>query len=1070
MKKSSAVIMAFAALACGCTMEIHPDAPMAEKTVFTVSAPSTRTVVGDAAAGSRQLYWADGDCLAVNGIASEALSGVPAESTNASFTVNGTLTAPYDAVYPASIWKDATTVTLPATVQNGVLPLGGRSNDPDLALSPLTSCLHLALKQSGDASPDTHQIAYVEISTESVRMNGDFTVDYENAGLTPAAGASADECKVRVAGPWDLPASGALDLFVPVPAGTYSFSVKILDVKGHFMTVSTTGSKNMDKGVIKAFPAIEFKPTGTQFDVVITSASDLVTFAQEYNAKAYESLGSDLKVGLEQDITFDATTSADFNSTGGIGLKTAAGDAEDFYFNGLFDGQGHTIAGLAATVPVFKATQDAGTVKDLTVDGTCSFTFTHPNTAEAMFGSVVGYHKGVLDNVKVAADISLAAVADVTQMTTLGGLAGRTTVGKLQNGCEYSGLISTPAGFTTTGKLIIGGLVGRFSNAGSISDSFFKGAISNYALVSSTDKTNPYLIIGGAVGFLDGGATVSSTNSTADHEEVATGHSTLKGRIVISTTTAYNSALGGIVGELQKGNVSDCTNAATLSCYIVKTGDASARYIKNGGIAGKVNADGIVTDCINNGAINHRANPRLQDLGGIAGYNAGSVSGCTNNAAVNHMTSGASGAANKGGRIVNIAGVIGENASGSVVSDVHNTGNIQISAMEASYDKDNDKPLCEARMGGVIALNSGDIDGGSTKNITNTGQVYFNTNFALQFIGYELGGIVGYSTASVQNARNSGYVLFNWASDANVASKVYVGGIVGMMAGNGTIGGCINEGGESHAGEVYPNVKAGSAGHNNIFGGGILGYSTSDVSISGCTNSGYVHGGNSTRVNGTSFYLGGIVAYLGGASKILDCTNTGQVNSTHQNNNDTIGSAALIGGLAGHVEGTDSDPIVIGGTTGCSVDASVVAIRGWVAGLIAYGKYVNLSNCLVKQDIDCAARAIGGLVGKAEYCTISSSSFKGEKVHANNVQVSTGQGGIVGNLSNSTVDGCSSYATTLTNNVNLATVGTIVGVSGENNTIKNCHYKATVTTTSGSVAASIAGTGNFTGGGNVSDL
>lgn len=1074
MKKSIVIILAFAALACGCNTEILPDSPMSEKTVFSVSLPSTRTVLGDESSGSRQLYWSDGDCIAVNGTASEPLSGVPAGSTNASFTVSGSLSEPYDAVYPASIWNDASSVTIPSVAQSGVLPLGGRSEDPDLSLKPLMSCLHLTIQKSSAAGADEHQIAYVEVSATGVRMNGRFAIDFADSELTPDPVASPDDCKVRVAGPWSLDSD--LDLFIPVAAGSYSFQVKIVDEKGHFMTVATTSDKNMAKGVIKAFPAIAFVPTGTQFDVVITSASDLIGFAQDYNSKVYESLGSDLKVCLDRDITFDAASSADFNSTGGIGLKVAAGDAEDYYFNGLFDGQGFTISGLEATVPVFKATGDDGTVKDLGVDGTCSFTFTHPNTTEAMFGSVVGYHKGILDNVKVAADISLAAVADVAQMTTLGGLAGRTTVGKLQNGCEYSGLISTPEGFTTTGKLIIGGLVGRISNTASIDGCSFKGAISNSAQVTSTDTSNPFLIIGGVVGHLGGGGSVASSNSTADHGDQATAHSTMTGTLVNKATIAYNSATGGIVGELDNGTVSDCTNAANIALTVFKnggsgtTGNTSARYMKTGGIAGKVNASGTVTGCTNNGAVEHRSNPRLQDLGGIAGYNAGCITSCTNTAKVNHMTTGLTGATNKGGRIVNIAGVIGENVSGSVVSDVHNTGNIQISSMEANYDTDNNKPLCEARMGGVIALNSGDIDGGSTKNITNTGQVYFNSNFALQFIGYEIGGIVGYSTASVQNAKNSGYVIFNWASDANVASKVYVGGIVGMMAGNGTIGGCINEGGEGNVGEVYPNVKAGSAGHNNVFGGGILGYSTSDVTISSCTNSGYVHGGNGTRVNGTSFYLGGIVAYLGGASKILDCTNTGRVNSAHQNNNDTIGSAALVGGLAGHIEGTDSDPIIIGGTTGCSVDASVVAVRGWVAGLIAYAKYVNLSNCLVEQDINCAARGIGGLVGKAEYCTISSSSFKGEKVHANNVQASTGQGGIVGNLSNSTVDGCSCYATTLTNNVSIATVGTIVGVSGENNTIKNCHYKATVTTTSGSVTSSIAGTGTFSGEGNTADL
>lgn len=1048
--------MAFAALACGCTMEIHPDAPMAEKTVFTVSAPSTRTVVGDAAAGSRQLYWADGDCLAVNGIASEALSGVPAESTNASFTVNGTLTAPYDAVYPASIWKDASTVTLPATVQNGVLPLGGRSNDPDLALSPLTSCLHLALKQSGDASPDIHQIAYVEISTESVRMNGDFTVDFENAGLTPAAGASADECKVRVAGPWDLPASGALDLFVPVPAGTYSFSVKILDVKGHFMTVSTTGSKNMDKGVIKAFPAIEFKPTGTQFDVVITSASDLVTFAQEYNAKAYESLGGDLKVGLEQDITFDATTSADFNSTGGIGLKEAAGDAEDFYFSGLFDGQGHTIAGLAATVPVFKATQDAGTVKDLTVDGTCSFTFTHPNTTEAMFGSVVGYHKGVLDNVKVAADISLAAVADVTKMTTLGGLAGRTTVGKLQNGCEYSGLISTPAGFTTTGKLIIGGLVGRFSNAGSISDSFFKGAISNEAQVTSTDKTNPYLIIGGIVGHADGGSSITSCSTTADHALIEGAYTGTQGHIVNKTLKAYHSVTGGIVGEVNDCTVSSCTNNAAILITIIRNtdDDSLARIIKTGGIVGKNGASGTIDGCTNNGNIQNNSNTRLQAAGGIAGLNAGAIQGdeSVNKGNIAFGTTGVDPI--YGARIPYIGGIIGENTSSSV-SNVRNEGSVELSRTEMSSTG------FRIALGGIIGWNSGSLNGGPSKTIVNTGLVYFNTNVnkISAADGYYLGGIVGITSGSVQNAKNAGYINFRWTHTSRVVEKAYLGGIAGKMDGDGTFSGCVNEGGSGNAGEVLFNVANGGL-HSNNHVGGILGYSDKNISITDCVNSGNVHTSNYTAAS-KSLYLGGIVGTLMGASAISGCSNTGVTNLNASNNTDTPAENIFAdGGIAGFIKGTASNHISISDCSWNYSEGNVGARRGTCGGIVAYSEYADISDCDVTVVYNMYNHVTGGIVGWAVNSTLSNCKFHGTKITATQGYFSAG---IVAKLdSGSIVDGCYNYCKDITAPKAATVIGEIAATSVAGSTIKNCHHTGTI---------AICSDTNFTdGGGNVSDL
>lgn len=818
------------------------------------------------------------------------------------------------------------------------------------------------------------------------------------------------------------------------------------------------------------------KPEEQPSEVSISSADELIAFAQAYNAKEFDGIEG-LKAKLTADIAFDATSSEAFNATGGIGLKIVAGDEEDYYFNGSFDGDGHAIKGLAATVPLFKATGESGEVKNLTIDNTSSFTFTHKNASEAQFGAIVGYHKGVLDNVKVAANITLAAVADVTNLTQLGGLAGRTTIGKLQNGCEYSGVISTPDGFNTTAKLIIGGLVGRFSNAGSVDGCFFKGAISNAARVLSTESSTPYLLIGGVVGQLDGGATVSSTNSTADHAEEATAYSTLNGILVNKSVVAYNSVVGGIAGEVNNGTISNCTNAATIACTVFKeggsgaTGNANGRYMKSGGIAGKVNADGVITGCTNNGTVQHRSNPRLQDLAGIAGYNAGKISSCTNKAAVNHMTTGISGATNKGGRIVNIAGVIGENAEGAVVTDVHNTANLQVSAMENNYDTEGDKPICEARMGGVIAYNLADIDGGASKSITNTGQVYFNSNFSYQFIGYELGGIVGYSKGAVRNAKNSGYVLMNWNSDANVASKMYLGGIVGQMGGNSPIEGCINQGGNGNAGEVYLNVKAGAAEHTDIYAGGILGHTTSNVSINECVNSGYVHGGNSTAHNGKTCFTGGIVAYLAGASSINKCDNSGVVYNNQRNNTDDNVGSTYNGGIAGYVLGTADGHILI---QNCNNTASdMFSRRGWVGGVVGYSEYADFVGCSFSKDVTrtCLCRGIGGIVGWGVNTTLSSCSFTGTELSATQIQTNRA-GGIAGKLDGCTVDGCNSYVETMmaepsTGNPVNVDGGAIVGISGEGNTIKNCHYKATIN----GAAANIAGTGSFTdGGGNAADL
>ncbi len=1228
MKTRYFYLMAALALVAGCAKEVQDiDVINEAKTVLTVGLSDSRTHMGDREGTTRHIYWSNGDQIAVNGTASEELADLPEGTTSTTFTFDGVLSTPYNVLYPASIYEDATHVTLPAVqtyksggFAEGMNPMAGYSADgSNISLGHLCAVLKISIKRAATDADEDNIIAVRFKGRNNEQVSGDFTIDYETPALAAATGSGAD-LEVRVVKNQATSTTTAIDYYLVVPARSYSngFDVIVQDVNGHIMTKSKTSFKDpnneLKAGHLYNMPEFEFLPTGTELGVGISSAQDLIDFATAYNNKEY---GDDLVATVTADITFDETTSAAFNATGGIGTPYGG----DNYFNGVFNGNSHTISGLKATVPLF-AGMDKGLVKDLTLDNSCSFAFTHTDEAEAMFASIVGYHKGVLDNVKVAADIELEEVSGITKMTTVGGLTGRTTVGKLQNSCEYSGLISTPAGFTTTGKLIIGGLVGRFSNSGSITGSYFKGAISNSAHVSSTDKANPFLIIGGVVGHMDGGSTVSSSNATADHAPVESAHASLSAVIVNKTTVAYHSAVGGIVGEVINGTVSNCTNAATIGNSIFRGGDASGRYIKSGGIVGTNRADGVITGCTNNGSINHRSNPRIQTLGGIVGYNAGSVTACTNNAAVNHSSSGQS---IPGARSVNLGGVIGENYADNKVSDVHNTENIEISSMEETGS-------AEERMGGVIGYNEGIVVGGASKDITNSGQVYHSPNFPIQFAGYYLGGIVGYTKASVKNAKNVGRTYFRWQGTTIGASNVHLGGIVGKAAGaestiencdnivdsgvtnsaqvylylpgnaghntnyvggivglteatnpvknctNGgevrtaagastvpvtgimmggiigkmtgfgevdnadnsgrvrinliactestdshsgnylggivgyvinesdvTVTGCDNSGNvdvsnnkglindlivsgvvgrmdapgtisncKNNGGAINMAITAAAVAMNDLYVGGILGKTEQDITITGCSNTGAISGGNSSSAAGNSFYIGGIAAYMKGACKILNCSNTGSTASTQSGNNDTIGSTTLTGGLVGFVEGTSEVLIEIGGTTGCTVNTSSVlnATRGWIAGVAAYAKYAQISNCTVENDIDAAARGAGGIVGKAEYCTISSSSFNGDKVKANQIQASTGLGGIVGNMDNSLIDGCSCYATKFYNS-NSQPFGGVVGKSNSNNTIQNCHYKSAVEGPKAGTAATatIVGSGSYTdGGGNVANL
>ncbi|MCQ2154552.1 MAG: hypothetical protein MJY55_01885 [Bacteroidales bacterium] len=83
-------------------------------TILSLGLPQESKVnVGPA--GERQLYWNEGDCLAWNGTASNELTGVVAEQRSATFTFPGVIATPYNLLYPASFYKNASKITLPAS-------------------------------------------------------------------------------------------------------------------------------------------------------------------------------------------------------------------------------------------------------------------------------------------------------------------------------------------------------------------------------------------------------------------------------------------------------------------------------------------------------------------------------------------------------------------------------------------------------------------------------------------------------------------------------------------------------------------------------------------------------------------------------------------------------------------------------------------------------------------------------------------------------------------------------------------------------------------------------------------
>lgn len=253
-------------LPAGCRESaIEPEGP--GKVVISVCLPeATKTTVGPSENGRRKVFWADGDCVSLGGTASAPLSGVAAGSTSATFTFDGQHTLPYDLLYPASYWKDASTVTIPAvldyTAGAGVpVPMACRMTSEGAAqLGSLCPVIGLSVLASASA-PGKTITSIVFKGGAGEQVSGDFTIDYAAGMLTGASSAPADQ-SLQISLSQALDPSVPVEILFPVPARTYAsgFSVTLTDADGGSMTMVRKASATLDAGRLVLPAAFGYAP------------------------------------------------------------------------------------------------------------------------------------------------------------------------------------------------------------------------------------------------------------------------------------------------------------------------------------------------------------------------------------------------------------------------------------------------------------------------------------------------------------------------------------------------------------------------------------------------------------------------------------------------------------------------------------------------------------------------------------------------------------------------------------------------------------------------------------------
>lgn len=929
------IMFLFAAMAllAGCAKE-EIKAPVGDGHSLTITLGQTKTHMGALDGTSHKIYWSNKDKINVNGNESDELSGLGDTESTATFHFATPLSGtPYNIVYPASIYKDASTVTLPALqtykdggFADGMYPMAGYSADgSSVSINHLCAIVKVSVKRSSAGGADTDNLVSVTFKGKNnEQVSGDFAINYGAATLTGASSAAADK-EVRVTKNLATSTSEAAVYYIVVPAQAYSngISITVQDVNGDTMT-KESGAATLAAGKLYTPAEFEFVPDGSSA-IEIDSAEDLIAFATAYNANTYADLGASLVAKVTADITFDATSSAAFNATNGIGQKNGVnGATADNYFSGVFNGGGHTISGLEATVPIFAYTQSEGLIEDLTLNNTCSYTVNSP-AADPNHGALVGRHKGTLRNCSSAANMIINNIQDVNTVAQhYGGLVGRNYGGTI-DGCTVTGDITcSQSGQTITAGTdlcaYVGGIAGTLANKGSVNDCSYTGDITIHDGTTYGGITAPttYFYVAGIAGYAENGV-ISECTTGIDGTPTAID---VRGTLV--------PAVGGILGWSKtstNSEIRNCNNYAALS-FASNGARAETTPTRLGGIAARSAAD--INDCNNSGAISTVSNSTTVYLGGIVADGA-NVSNCINNAGGTITRSNAEASTTQTNRYIYMGGIMGGTNAACDVTGCKNYAAVLSNAIGTATQT-------TADMGGIVGC------GGSSSALQidilsceNNGSVTLTNNGNVATTRLAIGGILGYGPAAnstIKSCDNKAQVYCD--SQTNKAGRVaYSGGVAGLM---GT-------------------MAAGVAG----------------LEIGNCTNSARVWNRNYnntvTPASSTPFG-GGIVAAIigtdGSKAYVHDCSTSGNAS------NNVVELRGYAGGIAGYACAANiEDNIVAQDLSGSNANSQGMGgIVGWAVG-------TSITGCSVSSSIN-AVKNIGGLVAKLDTgCAITGCTVNG---------------------------------------------------------------------------------------------
>ncbi len=825
---------------------------------IAVSLEDSRTQLGEKADGVYPLYWSEGDAIAVNGVASAALSESYDGKVAAVFSFAQEVAYPLNAVYPAPasgvvaaegllpVTFMATQPYTEGTFASGAAPMYGHVAAPaegeeaePLQLNHLTGALRFAVK-------GTHKLASLTVAAADGKIAGNFDIDCATGALTAHEDA-LNSVTVTFGEGLQL-TDEATPIYVAVPAGEHGvYTITLTDTNDEAMVVRFNSDFHPVKaGIVKEFGEFLYAPNAgaaPEGELVITDVAGMRRLAK---LSENGMLGNVTSVRVAASI--DMSGVADWH---GIELFPAI----------TFDGgseEGYVISGLKA--PLF-ATVEGATIQNVKLTDVAI-----AETERLYVGSVVCH----------------AITSTVNNCSAAGTLTYNNTTASIVGG-----------GNTTYG---IGGVVGcAYSSTVSNCSNSVNITVEKYA--AKSDATL-YCGTGGVIGLTNGDTETTKVLSTVSN-------CTNVGNIsVLSHTTSINATLGGVIGYCYYSNVSNVVNGeqdaddkGTL--HVV----AKVNCFGMGGIVGAMSASNVDT-ATNYGDVKFDQGTGYPYAGGAFGTLFNSTGTVKN--VDNYGTLSVPNVAISNGTPY-LGGVIGRMANTKwTIDDCDNYADLVIEA-NFSAIKSNNMSCIGAIIGGT--------EGGTVKNCDNYANLSVKGTFgkvsdATTYGGsLFVGGIVGRmsSEASViENCHNGNIDAATPTSlsvDVEMGGLPYIAGIAGHFMGN-SLKNCGNHANITIKGKSggYKDNKAPSS--TPVFGG-VVGYAkNSNLVVDNCDN---LHNGdteanhiamNITFTAAGHIVFGGCFGSLDAVKSAANCDNNCAV-TANITLGATEGSATTLGGLAG---------------------------------------------------------------------------------------------------------------------------------------------------------------------------